>query len=247
VAATLSRQLRSPRRRLLWVAAALVCLAVAACVLHYFPIRSWFVHEYKPTDFEQYARARFLREHPGAKPLNYRIGQAAVGFYKAKPMGKFVLCVTLPDVGNDCSDFAACAIDEGLGARARFKRHSQCHLIGEDRRYFDSFYWDRRTPLLPGDTVTVRHSPWYAPRDSACWHEGIIGSDGMVYDFEKLKSWPQPRYGRHPVGWFVQNCPRHGQIIVARLRPEYRYYLQQIPIPRENPQRQPGSVTSPSR
>lgn len=179
---------------------------------------------------EAAARERFLREHPGEKPLNHQLGQAAVALYKAKPMGKFVLCVGYPDNGNDCSDFVACAIDEGLGVKARFKRHSTRHLIAQDLRYFTSFYWQRSTPLLPGDSIAVAHSPWYAPYEGACWHVGIIGSDGMVYDFEKLKSWPGPRYGRHSLAWFTHNATGARDIIVTRLRPQYRYRL--VPIPR---------------
>jgi len=179
------------------------------------------------------ARAHFLREHPDEKPLNHRIGQAAASLYRSRPMGRFVLCITTPDVGNDCSDFVACVIDEGVGAKARFRRNSQRHLIAQNPRYFDSFMWDRRTPLLPGDSLAVAHSPWYAPYEGACWHVGIIGSDGMVYDFVKLRSWKEARYGRHPVEWFVRNVKEPREVCVMRLRPEYRYLMQAIPIPKE--------------
>lgn len=181
---------------------------------------------------EAEARAHFLHHHPGEQPLNHRLAKAAVALYKARPMGKFVLCTSSPDVGNDCSDFVACAIDEGVGAGARFRRHSQQHLIAQNARYFDSFMWDRRAALLPGDSVAVAHSPWYPPYAGACWHVGIIGSDGMVYDFVKLKSWTQARYGRHRVDWFVRHAQEPREICVTRLRPEYRYLVETIPIPK---------------
>lgn len=184
-------------------------------------------------DLDAVAHAYFLRHHPGEKPLNHRIGQAAVAMYRARPMGKFVLGLTTPDVGNDCSDFVACAIDEGVGARARFRRHSQKHLVAQNPRYFDNFMWDRRTPLLPGDSVAVAHSPWYPPYEGACWHVGIVGSDGLVYDFVKLKSWNGPRYGRHRVDWFVRNVTQPQEICITRLRPEYRYLLERVPVPRQ--------------
>lgn len=183
---------------------------------------------------EAAARGRFLREHPGEKPLNHQIGGAAVALYKTKPMGKFVLGLGYPDNGNDCSDFVACAIDEGLGVKARFKRHSRRHLVAQDWRYFESFNWDRSTPLLEGDTLAVAHSPWYAPYPGACWHVGIIGSDGMVYDFVKLKRWAGPRYGRHCVDWFVRHATGRDQIVIGRLRPLYRYRLADIDPPNEN-------------
>lgn len=184
------------------------------------------------THKEAAARAHFLRRHPGEQPLNHRIARAAVRLYKARPMGKFVLGITTPDVGNDCSDFVACAIDEGVGAGARFQRHSQEHLIAQNPRYFDSFMWDRRAPLLPGDSLAVAHSPWYPPHEGACWHVGIIGSEGMVYDFVKLKRWDQARYGRHRVDWFVRNVKQPRETCITRLRPEYRYLMKPLPTPK---------------
>lgn len=177
---------------------------------------------------EQRARARFAREHPDGQPLNVAIGRAAVRFHETKPMGKFVLGLGWDDRGNDCSDFVKCVVDEGIGLKARFKRDSDRHLIGDSYRYQYDFYWDRAAPLLPGDIVSVQHSPWYDPYPGACWHVGIIGADGMVYDFVKLKRWKEARYGRNKLEWFVRHAQGKGEVLVRRLLPEYRYRVWEI-------------------
>jgi hypothetical protein len=179
---------------------------------------------------EAKARARFLREHPGEQPLNVAIARAAVEFYKTRPMGKFILGIGPDDIGNDCSDFAKSAVDEGLGLRARFKRGSDRHLIGDDLRYQYEFAWDHASDLLPGDTLIVEHSPWYEPHPDTCRHVGVIGTDGYVYDFVKLKVWKEARYGRHALAWFVRNSPGPAQVWVRRLLPEYRYRLARLRI-----------------
>ncbi len=179
---------------------------------------------------ERQAQERFLREHPGEQPLNVAIGEATIRLYRAKPMGKFVLGIGWDDRGNDCSDFVKCCVDEGLGLKARFKRGSDRHIIGDSLRFQCDLYWDHRTPLLPGDIVTVRHSPWYDPYPGACWHVGIIGADGQVYDFVKLKRWPTARYGRNALDWFVRHAPGPQDVLVRRLLPEYRYGLTPLPI-----------------
>lgn len=218
------------RRTLLTIAISAAVVALVGYGVHRGLALVWPLRPALPLT-EAAARARFVREHPGEKPLNHRIGEAAVALYKAQPMGKFVLCVSYPDNGNDCSDFVACAIDEGLGVKARFKRHSTRHLVAQDWRYFQSFHWQRSTPLLTGDSLAVAHSPWYTPYAGACWHVGVIGSDGRVYDFEKLKSWRGPRYGRHSVDWFVRHATGPKDIVISRLRPEYRYRLAAIRPP----------------
>lgn len=182
----------------------------------------------QPVDFTQYCRARFLREHPGAETLNMRIGRAAIRLHDEQPMGRFVLGVNALDIGNDCSDFVKCAMDEGVGVKARFRRNSEQHLIGGNPRYFEMIVWDHKASLLPGDGLAVAHSPWYEPYDGACWHVGIVGADGLVYDFVKLKSWPKPRYGRNTVQWFVHNSKGDDEIVIERLRPEYRYLVKKI-------------------
>jgi hypothetical protein len=174
---------------------------------------------------EREAKARFVAEHPGEQPLNVAIGEAAMRLYKAKPMGKFVLGLGWDDKGNDCSDFVKCCVDEGLGYQARFKRNSDRHIIGDSLRYQYDLYWDHSTPLLPGDIVAVRHSPWYDPYPGACWHVGITGADGQVYDFVKLKRWPTARYGRNSLTWFTRHAPGPQDVLVRRLLPEYRYRL----------------------
>jgi hypothetical protein len=174
--------------------------------------------------YEAWARREFERRHPGEKPLNWRIAAKAVEFRRTRPMGRFVLD------RNDCSDFVDAILDDALGAQARFRRHSAVHLLA-GRRIWDFFYWDRRTPLQPGDELCVRHSPWYEPYESRLWHVGIIGSDGMVYDWTKLVTWPEARYGRNSVEWFVRHCPDPKEVVVVRLAPQYRYAIEPLPLP----------------
>jgi len=145
-------------------------------------------------------------------------------------MGKFVLGLGWDDRGNDCSDFVKCCVDEGAGLKARFKRGSDRHLIGDSFRVQYEFCWDHTAPLLPGDAVSVKHSPWYDSYPGACWHVGIIGADGMVYDFVKLKRWPTARYGRTKLAWFVRHAQGPNEVVVRRLLPEYRYRLADIKI-----------------
>lgn len=182
-----------------------------------------------PTDAE--LRSRFERQHPGERPLNWAIAEAAAAFCDSQPMGRFQLAVKLGQWGNDCSDFVACAIDEGLGAKARFHRNSDQHLLGDDRRLFESFWLHPGDAAQPGDVLSIRHSPWYQPYDGACWHCGVIGPDGQVYDFTKLKSWSKARYGRNSVAWFTRHSRGKHQILVERLRAEYRYRAKPLPTP----------------
>jgi hypothetical protein len=166
---------------------------------------------------ETQMRERFLAEHPHEKPLNWAMGQVAVQFHKSQPMGRFVLHK------NDCSDFVECVIDESLGVKARFKRGSDVHLIGLRSDVFDSWYWTPGEAVMPGDVLSVEHSPWYAPYEGAIWHVGIVGADGMVYDFTKLRRWREAKYGRHTFDWFVRHSNYEGGIIIGRLKAEYRY------------------------
>lgn len=182
-------------------------------------------------EYERWARAEFFRRHLAAQPLNWRLAEAALALHRRRPMGQFVLAVKPGEWGNDCSDFVDCVIDEALGARARCFRGSRDHLIGLDARYFACHVWDSRSPVQPGDAVLVRHSPWYDPDPEAAWHIGIVGSDGLVYDFAKLRSWSQPRYGRNSFTWFVRFSPEPGGVLIGRLRPQYRYLLAPIPVP----------------
>ncbi len=176
---------------------------------------------------EATARTSFERRCPGRRPLNEAIGEAAVRFHRERPMGKFVLGLTTP--GNDCSDFVACCVDEGLGVQARFRRHSNQHLLGERWDLAEVHRYRDGCELLPGDVVQVRHSPWYAPNPRSCWHVGIVGSDGLVYDFVKLKKWREPRYGRQPVRSFVRHSRGLGQCQVIRLHWRYRYAVDPLP------------------
>ena len=173
------------------------------------------------------ARARFLREHPGEQPLNHAIGRAAQRFHRTRPMGAFVLGLTTP--GNDCSDFCAACVDEGLGVGARFNRGSTQHLLGERPDLFETFWWRPGFVLLPGDQLAVAHSPHYEPYPGACWHVGIVGADGWVYDFSKLRRWRAPRYGRHEAAWFLQHSRGHHEALVERLHWRYRYRVAPLP------------------
>jgi hypothetical protein len=179
---------------------------------------------------EAEARARFAREHPGEKPLNWAIAEAAPRFRQSRPMGRFVLGLG-GRWGNDCSDFTAACVDEGLGAGARFKRASKHHIYGEDARLFEWFWWRPGATILPGDQLHIRHSPWYTPSEDACWHVGLVGPDGQVYDFTKLKRWNGPRYGRNSVDWFTRHSRGAKQVLVSRLHWKYRYRVEPLPKP----------------
>lgn len=206
----------------------LALLAVGGGVLWW---RGWLApgpRLMSPEAYETYARERFAREHPGEKPLRLVIGETAERFYRARPMGKFVLSLRWGQWGNDCSDFVECVVDEALGVGARFKRGSQQHLVGTGARFFGDVPWDRVSPLLPGDILAVAHSPWYRPYEGANWHVGIVGADGQVYDFVKLKRWPEARYGRNSVRWFVRHATGPDEVTVGRLRPEYCYKLREV-------------------
>ncbi len=168
-------------------------------------------------------------EHPGEKPLNHAIAEAVVKLHEEQPMGTFVLGLQAGQRGNDCSDFTAAAIDDGLGVQARFRRDSDAHLYGERWNLFERFAWSPGVTVLPGDELSVRHSPWYEPSPDACWHCGLVGDDGRVYDFTKLKRWSSPRYGRHRFEEFIRHSQAPGQVFISRLKPEYRYLAKPLP------------------
>lgn len=180
-----------------------------------------------PTEAE--LRARFMTEHPGELPLNHAIAKAVRELHNEEPMGKFVIGIERGQKGNDCSDFTACAIDDGLGVQARFRRNSDEHLLGERYSLFERFVWTPGTPVLPGDEISVRHSPWYTPYPEACWHCGLMGDDGRVYDFTKLKRWSSPKYCRHTFEEFIRHSKGAGQVIITRLKPEFRYRAKALP------------------
>jgi len=174
---------------------------------------------------EKQLRAAFYKDHAGGKPLNWAIAEMADEMHESKPMGKFVLHE------NDCSDFMEAVVDEGLGATARFKRESDRHILTRRSGLWNVFYWDRKAPLLPGDQVSVRHSPHYAPKDGSIGHCGLIGSDGNVRDWSKLRSWSTDRYGSNSVEWFTRHSPGPREVVITRLRPEYRYLAKPVPLP----------------
>jgi hypothetical protein len=176
--------------------------------------------------FERQARMLFEERYPGEKPLNWQIARTARRLYEEQPMGRFVLHE------NDCSDFVGCIIDEALGAGARFNRGSEEHaLCGEGGRAPRSLFEYQRLPdvgaVQPGDVVHVRHSPWYPPHDDSIGHVGVVGPDGDVIDFSKLKSWPSARYHEVHFDFFIQhNDPE--EVVISRLRPEFRYRVLEI-------------------
>lgn len=175
-------------------------------------------------EYERWARQQFEAQYPGQKPLNWRIANTAKRFRAEKPMGKFVLNK------NDCSDFVDCVVDDALGPKARFRRNSDQHVANYTPGLMKSFLWRRGDPVLPGDIVTVIHSPWYPPHEPpSIAHIGVVGPDGYVYDFVKLKVWSTYRYGRNSFTWFVRNSPGPTEVIITRLRPEYRYRVKTLP------------------
>jgi hypothetical protein len=188
-----------------------------------------------PVEYETWAREQFARAHPGEKPLNWAIGRAVMRMHEQRPMGKFVLGITAGTWGNDCSDFVDCAIDEGLGVGARFRRRSNWHLLAHNRRLWQELPWAPGQAVQAGDVVVVRHSPWYEPTDASCSHVGLVGADGMVYDFTKLRRWPEARYGRSEFNWFVRHNPHPGQVVLRRLKAQYRYRI--VPLPPGHEQR----------
>lgn len=177
-------------------------------------------------EYERWAREQFLKHYPDEKPLNWAIARTAVAFHNREPMGKFVLHE------NDCSDFTGCIVDHALGAGARFERKSEDHaLCGPGGSVRRRLFGTRRLPdvdgVQPGDVIGVRHSPWYPPKEESIGHVGVIGADGYVYDFVKLKSWSEARYGRTSFEWFIHNCAPE-EVRISRLRPEYRYRLRDV-------------------
>jgi hypothetical protein len=175
--------------------------------------------------FEDWARMEFARRHPGEQPLNWRIADKAEEFYRTKPMGAFVLGK------NDCSDFTDAILDDALGARARFRRGSQNHILANEPSVWEFYRWEPNMTVMPGDEIAVRHSPNYPPYLDAPWHRGIVGTDGMVYDWTRLKAWSSDRYGRHDLEWFVHNSRGPGdEVIIRRLRAVYRYCIEPVPI-----------------
>ncbi|MBM3501340.1 MAG: hypothetical protein FJX74_22025, partial [Armatimonadetes bacterium] len=103
--------------------------------------------------YEEWARLEFLRRHPGEKPLNWRIGQKAEEFAREHAMGRFVLH------RNDCSDFADCVLDDALGAKARFRREADRHILASEPSLWEFYRWEPASALIPGDELAVRHSP----------------------------------------------------------------------------------------
>jgi hypothetical protein len=175
-------------------------------------------------EYERWARQQFEAKYPGQKPLNWRIANTAKRFHAEKPMGKFVLHK------NDCSDFVDCILDDALGPKARFRRNSDQHVVANTPGLMRSFYWTQGDPALPGDILTVIHSPWYPPHEPPdIAHIGVVGPEGTVYDFTKLRSWRSARYGEHEFTWFVRHCAEPQEVIITRLRPEFRYRVRPLP------------------
>jgi hypothetical protein len=174
--------------------------------------------------FEEWASQEFARRHPNEKPLNWAIARQAEEFRRAEAMGTFVLN------RNDCSDFTDAVLDDALGAKACFRRNSDHHILANEPSLWEFCRWEPGATLLPGDEIAVRHSPHYAPTDDAPWHRGIVGTDGMIYDWTKLKAWGTDRYGRHELQWFVSNSLGPGEVIVRRLRAVYRYMIEPVPL-----------------
>lgn len=177
-------------------------------------------------EWEAQCRATFVKEHSGAQPVNWLIGKAAERYYKERPQGKYVLHK------NDCSDFVECLVDDALGAKARFRRDSNQHLAMRGRGLFYTLEWRSGVTVNPGDVINVRHSPWYAPSASSnISHVGVMGTDGKVYDYTKLRSWKTARYGRVDFDFFIRYSLEPGQVTITRLLPEYKYRIKPTPWP----------------
>lgn len=195
-------------------------------------IPRWDASARRLVPYEAWARSRFYREHPGEKPLNWRLGEKAVEFSQQQPLKPFVLHQ------NDCSDFVACIVDAALGAEPRIEYQRGKHTFIR-RHIWNRRYWRRGMAVQPGDIVSVAHSPWYDPYEGAIWHVGVLGSDGAVRDFTKLKSWRQARYGSHTFEEFIRHSKAPRQVIIWRLKPAYRYLLKPVrsslllPLPEE--------------
>jgi hypothetical protein len=177
------------------------------------------------TAYERWARKRFYRQWPDQKPLNWRVAAKAEEFHQSQPMGRFVLHE------NDCSDFVDAVVDDALGAKARFRRGSERHMLMRRKHLWDVFYWSWARPLLPGDIVSVAHSPHYAPYSDAIHHVGVIGTDGKVYDWSRIRGWNSDRYGCHSVEWFTRYSHSRKGVTVWRLKAEYRYRVRALPVP----------------
>ena len=197
---------------------ALVAL-LALGVTWYVVAGRWAPGARLPTSIDPDVEARrdFYRNHPGEHPLNWQIGRKAQEFHRLRPMGGFRLH------RNDCSDYVDCIVDDALGAKARFRRGSDRHILMRRSDLWDVFYWDRHEPLLPGDILSVEHSPHYEPHEGAVWHVGVLSTDGRVYDWSKLVSWPTDRYGCNSLAWFTRYSTGPDSIIVWRLKAVYRY------------------------
>lgn len=213
----------------LGVLVGLAVLSAGALVFAPRAIEDLRLHAVRRVDvaaFEREARSLFEQRYPGEKPLNWRIAEVADRFHARQPMGRFVLHE------NDCSDFVGCVIDEALGPGARFNRGSDEHaLCGEGGRAPSALFERRRLPQVgavqPGDIVHVRHSPWYPPHDDSIGHVGVVGTDGSVIDFSKLKIWPSARYHQVDFEFFIRhNEP--DEVVIGRLRPEFRYRVAEI-------------------
>ena len=181
--------------------------------------------EMAQAEYELWARQQFYRRFPNEQPLNWRIAHWARRYYDTRPMGTFVLHT------NDCSDFVDCLVDDALGPKASFRRNSDTHIVARTRGVMKSFPWEPGMVVIPGDIVSVEHSPWYPPKEPTnIWHVGVVGPDGHVYDFVKLRSWPKARYGRNSVQWFIRHCPAPDEVVITRLRPEYRFRSKALPF-----------------
>ncbi|MGD9494700.1 MAG: hypothetical protein AB7Y46_00190 [Armatimonadota bacterium] len=221
--------MRALRLVVLGVCAGILLLAVLAAGWRWLGpelLGSRMARRLAPAEYERWARQRFEERFPGSRPLNWRIAEAAERFHRERPMGRFVLHE------NDCSDYIGCIIDEALGPGARFRRHSADHALCGEGGALPGWLFETRSlaqvdAVQPGDVIGVRHSPWYSPHEGSIGHVGVVGSDGHVLDFTKLRSWPQARYGHSEFAWFIRhNTP--DEVRVGRLRPEFRYRVIEI-------------------
>jgi len=56
---------------------------------------------------------------------------------------------------------------------------------------------------------------------------GVVGPDGRVIDFSKLKSWPSARYHQVEFDFFTRHN-KPNEVVIGRLKPEFRYRVFEI-------------------
>lgn len=121
-----------------------------------------------------------------------RVATVAMETTRKKALGKYALG------RNDCTNFVARAVERGAGIA--LPNHDFDRLGNQELQYFTYF-------LLPTDgngaTVQPGDIVWLIPRKGIS-HVGVVGTDGRVYHFTKLRRRPQ-RYAAEPLSVFLRH------------------------------------------